>query len=119
MRNASLIDDHSDRDIVITGHPEYIFFQYYASPELRRRLVYAAPEPDEMFLHNYQQLSILAGAGLRAVPLQSFLAAQSDFLVYQSNIEICETCTEQILAAGYTLRDIQPDIDGELQHYSK
>ena len=119
MRSASLIDDQTQRDIVITGHPEYIFFQYYASPELRRRLVFADPGADGIFLHNYRQLSQMTGAGLRATTIKDFLATHPDFLLYQSNLEPCEACTEQILAAGYRLRDIQPDIDGELQHYSK
>jgi hypothetical protein len=119
MRNASLLQDRSQRDILITGHPDYLYLQYYASPELRHRLFYAAPEPNEMFLHNYWQLSRFADAGLQTTTLRDFFATHRDFLVYQSNTEICDVCTEQILSAGYSLRDIQPDIDGELQHFSK
>jgi hypothetical protein len=119
MRNASLLEDHSQRDILITDHPDYLFLEYYASPELRRRLYFAAPEANDMFLHNYQQLSRLAGAGLQATTLHDFFATRQDFLLYQENQEICDKCTKQTLAAGYVLRDIQPDIDGELQHFSK
>jgi hypothetical protein len=119
MRNGSLLEDHSQRDILITDHPDYLFLEYYASPELRRRLYFAAPEANNMFLHSYQQLTRLAGAGLQATTLHDFFATHRDFLMYQEDQEICVKCAEQTLAAGYILRDIQPDIDGELQHFSK
>jgi hypothetical protein len=120
MRNASLLQDRSQLDILVTGHPDYLYIQYYASPELRRRLYFAAPDTNEMFLHSYQQLSHVIGAGLQTTTLDdSFFTTHPDFLVYQSNAGICEACTEKILAAGFTLRSVQPDIDGELQHFSK
>jgi hypothetical protein len=119
MRNASLLQDRSPLDILVTGHPQYLFLQYYASPELRRRLIFAAPNSNEMFLHNYQQLSHFIPGGLQATTLDDFFTTHRDFLLYQSKEEICEACTEEILAAGFTLRSVQPDIDGELQHFSK
>jgi hypothetical protein len=119
MRNASLLEDHSQRDILVTGHPDYLFFQYYASPELRRRLTYAAPEPSEMFLRNYQQLSRLTGADLRETTFDDWFATHRDFLVYASHNQDCHDCTEKFLAAGYTLRSVQSDIDGDLEYFSK
>ena len=119
MRNASLLQDRSRLAILVTGHADYLFFQYYASPELRRRLTYAASEPSEMFLRNYQQLSRFTGADLRETTFDDWFATHRNFLVYASHTQDCRDCTERFLAAGYTLRSVQPDIDGDLEYFSK
>jgi hypothetical protein len=118
-RNASLVKDRSNLDILIVGHPDYLFFQYYASPELRRRLIYAAPDEKELFLLGYRVLSHWTGAGLQTTSFDEYFAKHRDFLLYEASRDDCPTCAETILSDGFTLRSIQRDLDGRLEHFSK
>jgi Dolichyl-phosphate-mannose-protein mannosyltransferase len=119
VRNNSLLLDHSDLDILVTGHPDYLFFQYYASPELRRRLIFAAPDQTESFLIGYRRLSHSTGIGLQTTSFADYFATHRDFLVYQANRGDCVPCTEKLLADGFTMRSVKMDTDGRLEHFSK
>jgi hypothetical protein len=101
------------------GHPDYLFFQYYASPDLRRRLIYAAPDSKEMFLVGYRTISHWTGAGLRTTSFDDYFAHHRDFLLYEANRDDCPTCVETILKHGFLLRSVQRDVDGKLEHFSK
>jgi hypothetical protein len=119
VRNNSLLLDHSELDILVTGHPDYLFFQYYASPELRRRLIFAAPDQTESFLIGYRRLSHSTGIGLQTTSFADYFATHRDFLVYQANRGDCVPCTEKLLADGFTMRSVKMDTDGRLEHFSK
>jgi hypothetical protein len=118
-RSFSLLQDTSQLDILVTGHPDYLFLEYYASPELRRRLIYAAPDSNEIFLTGYRHLAQLTGIGLQTTTFDDYFATHRDFLVYQANRDDCHGCTGKILADGFTLRSVTLDTDGRLEHYSR
>jgi hypothetical protein len=118
VRNASLLLDRSHLDILVTGHADYLFLEYYAPPELRRRLLFAAPDPNESFLIGYRGLSHWTGIGLQTTTFDDFFATHRDFLVY-ANAADCRDCTQKILADGFTLRSVKLDTDGRLEHFSK
>jgi hypothetical protein len=118
LRNANLLLDNSNLDILVTGHPDYLFLQYYAPPELRRRLIFAAPSATEGFLISYHRLSVQAGIGLRTTTFDDYFAIHRDFLVYANKAD-CQDCTDTIIRDGFTLRSVKLDIDGRLEHYSR
>jgi hypothetical protein len=118
LRNAKLLLDNSNLDILVTGHPDYLFLQYYASPELRRRLIFAAPSATESFLISYHRLSVQAVIGLRTTTFDDYFANHREFLVYANKAD-CLDCTNTIISDGYTLRSVKLDIDGRLEHYSR
>jgi hypothetical protein len=118
LRTGSLLKDTSPLDILVLGHADYLFLEYYASPELRRRLIFAAPDPAETFLIGYRNLSQRTGIGLRTTSFDDYFATHRDFLVY-ANTRDCLDCTEKILADGFTLRSVKLDTDGRLEHFSK
>lgn len=118
VRNANLLLDTSHLDILVTGHADYLFLEYYAPPELRRRLIFAAPDPNEGFLIGYRRLSHWTGIGLQTTTFDDFFATHRDFLVY-ANTADCRDCTQKILADGFTLRSVKLDTDGRLEHFSK
>jgi hypothetical protein len=117
-RNYSLLLDTSQLDILVTGHPDYLFLEYYAPPELRRRLIFAAPSPTEPFLIGYRRLSQWTGIGLHTTSFGDYFANHRDFLVYANKAD-CLDCTNQIIADGFTLRSVKLDIDGRLEHFSR
>lgn len=119
LRNDSLLHDTSQLDILVDGHPDYLFFQYYASPALRHRLIYAAPDPSEEFLAGYRLLSHWTGTGLQTTTFADYFVTHHDFLLYEANRDDCPACMQAILAAGYSLRSIRRDVDGKLEHFSK
>jgi hypothetical protein len=118
-RSYSVIQDNSQLDILVTGHPDYLFLQYYASPELRRRLFFAAPSSTEPFLVGYRRLAQWTGVDLQTTTFDDYFATHRDFLVYQSTRDDCHACTEKILADGFTLRSVKQDTDGRLEHYRR
>jgi hypothetical protein len=118
LRNNYLLHDQSNLDILVTGHADYLFLEYYAPPELRRRLIFAAPSATEGFLITYQRLSVQAGIGLRTTTFDDYFATHRDFLVYGNKLD-CLDCTNTIISDGYTLRSVKLDIDGRLEHYSR
>lgn len=118
LRNSSLLGDTSHLDILVTGHPDYLFLEYYAPPELRRRLIFAAPDPAEPFLIGYRHLSHWTGIGLRTTSFDDFFITHRDFLVYFNHAD-CPDCTQRILADGFALRSVKLDTDGRLEHFSR
>jgi hypothetical protein len=117
-RNDSMLQDTSQLDILVTGHPDYLFLEYYAPPELRRRMIFAAPDSTEPFLLSYRLLSHWTGIGLRTTTFDDYLAAHRDFLVYANKAD-CLNCTDKIIHHGFTLRSVKLDIDGRLEHFSR
>ena len=117
-RNDSLLLDTSQLDILVTGHPDYLFLEYYAPPELRRRLIFAAPTPTEGFLVSYRRLSRWTGIGLQTTTFDEYFANHRDFLVYANKAD-CLDCTDTIIRDGFTLRSVKLDIDGRLEHFSR
>ncbi|HEY3988259.1 MAG TPA: hypothetical protein VGM02_03105 [Acidobacteriaceae bacterium] len=117
-RNDSLLLDTSQRDILVTGHPDYLFLEYYAPPALRRRLIFAAPSPTEPFLIGYRRLSRWTGIGLQTTTFAEYFATHRDFLVYANKAD-CLDCTDTIIRDGFTLRSVKLDIDGRLEHFSR
>src|ERR1700755_2572518 len=117
-RNDSLLNDTSQLDILVTGHPDYLFLEYYAPPALRRRLIFATPVPTEPFLIGYRRLSHWTGIGLQTTTFDDYFAAHRDFLVYANHAD-CRECTDTIIAQGFTLRSVKLDIDGQLEHFSR
>jgi hypothetical protein len=118
-RNASLVHDNSNLDILVAGHPDYLFFQYYASPALRKRLIFATPDLKDMFLVGYRVLSHWTGAGLQTTSFDEYFANHRDFLLYEANRDDCPTCVETILRDGFILRSVIRDADGKLERFSK
>jgi hypothetical protein len=106
-------------DVLITGHPDYLFVHYYAPPQLRSRLIFAAPSPSEPFLTGYRLFSQTTGAGLRTTTLAGYFPGHPDFLLYQTNNGDCPDCEEEILRAGYTLVSAGSDRDGRLEHFHR
>jgi hypothetical protein len=117
-RNDSLLLDTSQLDILVTGHADYLFLEYYASPELRRRLIFAAPDATEGFLISYRRLSRLTGIGLQTTTFDDYFATHRDFLVYANKAD-CPDCTDTIIRDGFTLRSVKLDTDGRLEHFSR
>lgn len=117
-RNDSLLLDTSHLDILVTGHADYLFLEYYASPVLRRRLIFATPSPTEGFLVSYRRLSVQTGIGLQTTTFGDYFATHRDFLVYANKID-CLDCTDTIIRDGFTLHSVKLDIDGRLEHFSR
>jgi hypothetical protein len=106
-------------DLLITGHPDYLLIQYYAPPQLRSRLIFAAPSASEPFLVGYRLFSQTTGAGLRTTALADYFPGHPDFLLYQTANGDCPDCEEEILRAGYTLVSVNTETDGRLEHFRR
>jgi hypothetical protein len=106
-------------DVLITGHPDYLLVHYYAPPQLRSRLIFAAPSASEPFLIGYRLFSQTTGAGLRTTTLPGYFSSNPDFLLYQTNNGDCPDCEEEILRAGYILLSVDTDSDGRLEHFRR
>ena len=120
--NSHLLRDTSSRDILVTAEPVFLYLHYYAPPELRRRLVFGAPEPNGMFLRSYRRL-VATGIDLRTATFSEFFATHDDFLTYGSSDGLlngtCLDCTEDFLKAGYVLRSVDQDDHNVLRHFSR
>jgi hypothetical protein len=106
-------------DVLITGHPDYLFIHYYVPPQLRSRLIFAAPSASEPFLIGYRIFSQTTGAGLRTTALADYFPGHTDFLLYQTANGDCPDCEEEILRAGYTLVSVNTETDGRLEHFRR
>ncbi|HEX6495891.1 MAG TPA: glycosyltransferase family 39 protein [Acidobacteriaceae bacterium] len=126
LRNAALLRDTSNLDILVRDEPGFLYLYYYAPPQIRKRLVFGAPRNDAFdmrSLDGYQRLARWAHVDLRLVTYDEFFATHDDFLVYTpNNVGFgtgCSNCTEKFLNAGYTLRSVEEDPYNLLEHFSK
>jgi len=118
-RYASIAENHSSLDILVDGHPDYLFFQYYASPDLRRRLYFTTSSPEDPFFQGYGILNRWANTRLAVTTLGAYLPHHNDFLLYEASREDCPACVQQILDAGFELRSVTHDEDGKMEHFSR
>lgn len=122
-RDGALLQDKTGLDILVTEDHNYLYLYYYAPPEIRRRLVFGAPEPDDLHLVSYLRLARWANLDLRASTYQQFFATHNDFLVYSSTDGLyngsCFDCLQHFLTAGYTLRSVHRDFSNLLEHFSR
>jgi hypothetical protein len=126
LRNPALLRDTTNLDILVVDEPGYLYFYYYAPPQLRKRLVFGAPRNDAFdmrSLDGYQRLAHWAHVDLRLTTYDAFFATHNDFLVYSTNNvgfrTGCTDCTQEFLKAGYTLRSVEEDPYNLLEHFSK
>jgi hypothetical protein len=126
LRNPALLRDTTNLDILVADEPGFLYFYYYAPPQIRKRLVFGAPRNDafEMrSLDGYQRLAQWAHVDLRLTTYDAFFATHNDFLVYSTNNvgfrTGCSNCTQEFLKAGYTLRSVEEDPYNLLEHFSK
>ncbi len=110
---------NSHGDVLITGHPDYLYLQYYAPDWLRSRLLFVETDPTDSFLVGYHRFGQLTGIDLRTALLPDYLAHHADFLVYEVPGNGCPHCDELFLKSGYRLLSVRIDQDGRLEHYSR
>jgi hypothetical protein len=121
-RDAALRLDQSQLDVLVAEDHNFLYLFYYAPEQVRRRLVFAAPDQRDFFLASYRILQHSANLNLRTATYTEFFATHSEFLLYAPVTGIfsgCPDCLQPILDAGYTLRSVQRDADSLLEHFSK
>ncbi len=122
-RDGALLGDTSGLDILVTEAHNYLYLDYYAPPEIRRRLWFGAATADDFVLVSDRRLARWTHISLRTTTYQEFFATHDDFLVYGSTDGrfngSCEDCLQKFLNAGYTLRSVTRDTDNLLEHFSR
>ncbi len=122
-RDAALRMDRSNRDVLVIEEHNYLYLFFYAPDAIRRRLVFGAPDAENFALVSDRRLAKWAKVDLHTASYREFFATHSDFLVYSSNKGTfnggCGDCIQPFLDAGYTLRSVEEDADGLLEHFSK
>ena len=121
-RNAALLRDTTQLDILVTNEPDYLYLQYYAPPSIRKRLVFGSP-PISAFLKGYQSLAHWGSTDFRIASFDEFFArttiSWSTARRMRDTSALVLDCLEQFVEAGYTLRSVDPDADNLLEHFSK
>lgn len=122
-RDAALRLDKSNLDVLVIEEHNYLYLFFYAPEEIRRRLTFGAPDPEDFTLVSDRRLAKWAKLNLRTASYKEFLATHDDFLVYASRNGAynggCGDCIQPFLDAGYTLRSVQSDSDSLLEHFVK
>lgn len=121
IRRASLLSSEvreASGDVLVTGHPDYIYLHYYAPEWLRSRLLFMDTEPNDLFLVGYHHFSQLTGIDLRTALLSDYLMRHTDFLIYEVPGNGCPRCDEVIVNSGFRLVSIENDLDGRLEHFT-
>lgn len=122
-RDVALRLDRSNLDVLVTEEHNYLSLFFYAPEELRRRLVFGAPEPEDFVFISYRKLAMWANLDLHTATYGEFFRTHNDFLVYASNTGAfnggCGDCLQPFLDAGYTLCSVQRDADSLLEHFTK
>jgi 4-amino-4-deoxy-L-arabinose transferase-like glycosyltransferase len=114
---------HGQLDILVTAELTFLPLYYYATPELRERMVFGSRDGTEFMPAWYRNLAKWADIDLRTITFAEFLATHHEFLLYAAKNSYqpgrCVDCLQPFLAAGYTVRSVDEDADTIVERLSR
>jgi 4-amino-4-deoxy-L-arabinose transferase-like glycosyltransferase len=122
-RDKALLTVDPQQDVLVLEEPSYLYFFTYAPAALVPHLYFGVPETRDPFFRGYGRLAKWAHIDLKLTTFEPFFASHKHLFVYANadatEGNVCGTCTQQILNAGYTLKSVRRDIDGLLYEYQR